>query len=253
MDKLDYSMKEVLQILKISEGTIRNYEKKGLIQCQRNKDNQYRHFSFRELNRMFTIRKYRELGMSLDQIQKMLCCNDLSVSTELLTQHYNSTIEKAQKLLSDANKIKLDILKVEKINTYLKTFSIIKRPNYEFYEVDHIRKQNNEEIFDSYATLLKMNELGKTVHPVVGYVRLNPQPLYPNQKCLYTITRVNSRVHGLNSFSNVLLPLLSYLKTNHYTVIDNILGIKLLTIEEDQDIFDYYEAYIPVKKDETHE
>ena len=246
MDILDYTMKEVLQILKISEGTVRNYEKKGLIHCQRNEDNQYRHFSFRDFNRMITIRKYRDLGMSLDQIRKMLSCNDLTSSRALLDEHYQNTMARATRLLSNAEKIRVDILKVEKINTYLGTFSIINRPDYQFFEY-----RSPDFLFDEYATLMKKEELGRTVHPVIGYVRLNDFPLYPGQKCLYTITRVNSRVHGLNSFSNVLKPLLVYLEKHHYAVTDNILGIKLLTTEQDGECFDYYEAYIPVKKDEV--
>lgn len=138
MGKINYTIGDILKIMNITEGSIRNYEKKGLIKSERNANNKYRYYSYRDLNRIASVRKYRNLGLSLDKIKNLLISDNISDTQSILEDHHRKLIEQANELLENANKINLDIEKINKIEKNLDNFTLIDMPQFYFI---HLIKQ----------------------------------------------------------------------------------------------------------------
>ena len=111
-------------------------------------------------------------------------------------------------------------------------------------------------MFDDYASIAKKEDLcnyNNRITPIVGYIQNNlSEPdnssiIYNAQKCVYTVIKVEPFHYGVISFSQLLYNFLNYIKENNYEIIDDLLAIKLLTLEKDFKQYDYYELYFPIK------
>ena len=67
-----YSIQEVAKLLGVTTNKIRFYEKKGLINPTRGRDNDYRYFTEAEVIEIQTILLYRALGLSVSDIGTLL-------------------------------------------------------------------------------------------------------------------------------------------------------------------------------------
>lgn len=257
MEKLNYTIGEVLKMLNITEGTIRNYERKDLLNSKRYNNNKYRHYDYRDLNRIVTIRKYRKFGMSLDDIKNLFTSNNIKNSKTILEHQQKTLIEQANLLLKNANKIALDIEKIDKVEHYLNKYEIVTRPSFYFYPFDKRSPITNDiiknDLFDDYVSILKKETVYGNTTPIVGFYKNNlsnsndEAMFYKEIQCLYTVIEVEPFRDGTKSFSEVLKYPINYIKNNNYEIIDDSLGIKLLTLEKDSKQYDYYEIYFPIK------
>ena len=257
MKELNFTMGEALKLLNITEGTIRNYEKKGLISSKRQDNNGYRFFTYKDLNRIESVRKYRNLGLSLSEIKDMLCSDNIESTENILEMHRQNLLEEAKSLTQKANKLNDDIAKINKISVHLDKFSFVKRETFCFYPFDEIvthKKIVTENLFDEYASILPKSEIEKDIVPRIGYIQRDNTKfdrkgkLYPECQCLYTVIKVNPTHKGIHSFKEVLMNALSYIDKNNMSVCEDILGIKLLTLEKLEEQYDYYELYIPIEE-----
>lgn len=66
------NIKEAEQLTGISSQNIRYYEKQGLICPARNEDNSYREYSDNDIERLKLIRLFRKLGMSIEELRRLL-------------------------------------------------------------------------------------------------------------------------------------------------------------------------------------
>ncbi len=81
---MKYSISEIANLLGVSIVSVRNYEKCGLIEPQRNEQNNYREYNAIDLNLIRRARSYMSYGFSLSEATEMLLENDLAgVSCEL--------------------------------------------------------------------------------------------------------------------------------------------------------------------------
>lgn len=75
--KMKYSIKKIANLLGISIEAVRNYEKCGLIEPQRNEQNNYRKYNAIDLNVIRRARSYMSYGFSLAEATDMLLNQDL--------------------------------------------------------------------------------------------------------------------------------------------------------------------------------
>ena len=75
---MKYSIGEIANLLGISIVAVRNYEKCGLIEPQRNEQNNYREYNAIDLNLIRRARTYMSYGFSLSESTYMLKGDDLS-------------------------------------------------------------------------------------------------------------------------------------------------------------------------------
>lgn len=256
MEKLYFTIGEILKILNISEGTIRNYEKKGLITSKKQACNHYRRFDYRDLNRIASVRKYRNWELPLSDIKNLLRSETPMSSQKILQEHREKLYEEARRLLENVEKMDLDIDKIERAEKNLDKFTIVDRPSFCFYSFDDIIKDKSivsENAFDEYASIIKKEEFYGTIKPVFGCVKAHQELLpecgtiYPERTCVYTVLKVEPFHAGIKSYSEVLEKSQEYIKQHHYTLTDDILGVKLFTLQQEEKQRDYYEIYIPVE------
>ncbi len=66
-----YFVSDIASLLGVSSQSIRNYEKRGLIRAGRT-ESKYRVFNASDLTTLLFIRKYRNLGFSIDEIESLM-------------------------------------------------------------------------------------------------------------------------------------------------------------------------------------
>jgi DNA-binding transcriptional MerR regulator len=81
-----YNIKELAELAGVSARTLRHYNAVGLLRPLRNRDNDYRVYGPREIDLLQQILLYRELGMPLMDI-KRLVHSDGYDSGEALESH----------------------------------------------------------------------------------------------------------------------------------------------------------------------
>lgn len=69
--KIEYSIKEVMRIFNISKRTLHYYDEIGLLVPKKNLQNQYRYYSQENINALQRILFYKEIGLSIKEIQLM--------------------------------------------------------------------------------------------------------------------------------------------------------------------------------------
>lgn len=195
--------------------------------------------------------------MSLDDIKNLFTSNNIKNSKTILEHQQKILIDKANLLLQNADKIALDIKKIDRVEHYLNKYTIITRPAFYFYPFDKSSPTTNNiiknNLFDDYVSILKKETIYGNVTPIVGFYNNNlsvhndKSIFYKEVQCLYTVIEVEPFRDGTKSFSEVLSYPINYIKNNNYEIIDDSLGIKLLTLEKDSKQHDYYELYFPIK------
>lgn len=119
-----YTIKQVSKIAGITPRTLRHYDNIGLFKPSRVGDNGYRYYGEDSLLRLQQILLYRELGMPLDNIKKVIDSSDFDVMNALMGH-------------------KEDLLKrIEQMRKLVKTVE---------HTISHLRgerEMNSEQLFD---------------------------------------------------------------------------------------------------------
>lgn len=74
----------IARLFGISPEAIRKYEKQGIILPQRDQDNNYRKFNFRDIAHLFRARQYTMCGFSLKEVTKMLSISNFDEAEALI-------------------------------------------------------------------------------------------------------------------------------------------------------------------------
>ncbi|ETP72506.1 putative transcriptional regulator [Lachnospiraceae bacterium JC7] len=78
------NINQASQMTGVSKDMIRFYEKKGMIDPHRNKENNYREYNEHDLNLIVMIHEYSTMGMSLSTISRLMKGQDIKYATEEL-------------------------------------------------------------------------------------------------------------------------------------------------------------------------
>lgn len=128
MDMSDlFSIGEVAKFFGVSVGTLRHYERAGLLKPERiDSKTGYRYYSVRQFEPLNLIRYLRALDMPLDEIRDFLQNRDIDVIEEKLQRQKEAVIQKQRELnlierkidhrlrqLHDAAHVELDTIQVE--------------------------------------------------------------------------------------------------------------------------------------------
>lgn len=101
-----YKIGEIAKLLGISAETIRNYEKKGLIEPYK-EDSNYRYFDIIKVNHLFNIQKFQKYGYNLHEIKEIM--NEVTMK-----EAEHSLINREKELLNEAFYLNL---KINSVNT----------------------------------------------------------------------------------------------------------------------------------------
>ena len=252
MKPITYSMKDITKMLHITETTIRNYEKKGLISIERSENN-YRIFTLKNLSRLISIRKYHRLGYSLDTIKILLNCNNTQSMIETLNIQKLNIEKQIHHLQQNIQMIDTDIHRAEMIRNNIKKSSFIKHPDIRFYSVDDMKHPHgfmNLMEISNYAFMYTPEDLYNNCLPHLGYIKkISDKPL--DQLCLYRLYKVDNSIVGTEGTRKLYDEDLIFLKENGYELCGNVIAVKLFSMMDDNSPVDYIEAYLPIRKTEN--
>jgi DNA-binding transcriptional MerR regulator len=94
---MEYTVQKLGQLAGVSTRTLRYYDQIGLLQPSRINSNGYRIYGQTEVNRLQQILFYKELGVSLDTIKKLLSSPTFHAETAL-REHRKKLIEKRKQI-----------------------------------------------------------------------------------------------------------------------------------------------------------
>ena len=97
---MEYTINKLAQLAGVSTRTLRYYDEIGLLEPSHIKENGYRIYGQVQIDKLQQIMLYKELGVPLEAIKKMICNDDFDLSMAL-EEHLRSLLSK---------KIQLDLL-----------------------------------------------------------------------------------------------------------------------------------------------
>ena len=109
-----FQIGDVAKMFHLSVGTLRHYEKQGLLQPEYiDPETGYRYYSTRQFESLNTIRYLRVLDTPLDQIAEFLKNRDINHIQELLRQQKETVIRKRKELETIERKIDNRLRQIE--------------------------------------------------------------------------------------------------------------------------------------------
>ena len=109
-----FQIGDVAKMFHISVGTLRHYEKSGLLQPEyTDKETGYRYYSTRQFECLNTIRYLRVLDMPLEQIADFLNNRDIDRMQFMLRQQKETVISKQKELKIIERKIENRLRQIE--------------------------------------------------------------------------------------------------------------------------------------------
>lgn len=94
---MEYTINKLAKLARVSTRTLRYYDELGLLSPARMSSNGYRIYGQNEVNRLQQILFYRELGVRLDEIKKIMFSGDYD-SEAALNAHLTALLAKREQL-----------------------------------------------------------------------------------------------------------------------------------------------------------
>ena len=259
-----YTIGEVSNRLGLSRDTLRFYEKKGIIQPEKQK-NGYRTYTYEDIKKLSSIMFYRRLNFSIEDIGRILYKSSFpsycSMIQEKIAEEKHQ-VEKHRQSLIHLTHLQKHYKNVEK---YLNRYDLRPMPPYyqmpdnrfinqtgisdlcytfqEYRIQDHYADQVNEffMIEEDTASIMKMNQA------------LNGYPLLKQERCVYTVVASDSLVLK----SQAVLDTADWARQKGYSPLGIAYSGHLLScafkdiVKENQEIkadtpINYIEVYLPL-------
>lgn len=245
-----YNIGIISKTLNIPRSTLRYWEKEGLISSNRNFNNDYRQFSLNSIYEILDIAFYRKLNISIKEIKKMETQNVKEIEQVLLKNKKN--IDKTISELKNTKKM------IEKRINQIKIFYDLTTNPYQICEsIDNTNRIiefdiKNKDILSLYLNYPENFVLYKERNKDVEYgFILNDKK--------YSYNVIWEKENNENKYAKFILKQNYYnLSTDIKTHIKNLndrgyktgnVIAKYLLTDFEGDKFDYYEAYMEIKKD----
>ncbi len=107
-----YSISEIASLTGVSMEMIRKYERMGLIKIIRNPESNYRKYSVFDLRKIMMIRVYRNMGLSLENIQQLLITPEITDRQEILSRQaiaLEEQLSRTKKMLEEINRLNVNL------------------------------------------------------------------------------------------------------------------------------------------------
>lgn len=223
-DVKKYSIGEISKITGISRDRLRNYEKMGIIEPQREIDNQYRFYTEQDIDRILALDLYRAVELKLPTISKI--CSDSTVEDiSFYLRENEEAIEKQMKHLALLQSRTKELLhSCEIIEKHLDKLCITTMQPYEIIgEIDDYRS------YQEYDKLFRLREDDQPiVYKMQRRILFNQNGIYSNrmiitkplegsinmikQRCVYTV--VKDGENNQNPLMDTFKKCMQYCKEN---------------------------------------
>ncbi|GEL13961.1 hypothetical protein LCO01nite_15100 [Lapidilactobacillus concavus] len=149
---MNYRTSELAKLAGVSQRTIRFYENEGLLVAQRDPQNQYRYFGTDQVDRLQQILFYRQLGLPISQVKKMMLASDYEIVATL--QQQRSALEQQRAQLDQMLQLIDDTIRYQKGDLEMtdeEKFQAFKEASLQENEEkygEEIREQYGEEVVE---------------------------------------------------------------------------------------------------------
>lgn len=128
-----YTIKEVSELLDIKEQTVRYYESKGLVNPERNDDNNYREYTMNDVVHLYYCIKYRQLGLPIKEIKDNFMGGGYEEALRMLVDKKRKEIIKSEALLSYMHDSLKELTELENKDIYIQN---IQDTEFVYCEID---------------------------------------------------------------------------------------------------------------------
>ena len=135
---------EVENIVKLSKKAIRYYEQEGLINPERNQNNDYRQYTEEDLNKLKIIKFLRELGVPINDLKKL---NNHELSLQECLKDRITKIENEEGNYHKVKNMCLEIIKANDtyenidITKYFQNINILNKEGFTMKEIKSNKKK----------------------------------------------------------------------------------------------------------------
>ena len=264
--QLTYTIGTVCKVLNINEATLRLYDRKGLIRSRKD-ERGYRYYTFQDFHTLSLIRHYRNMDLSMEEIRELLYNKSVEQQLQLMRDYAE---EKERFIARQKQILELMSYDVHMINEVLhhdRQYEIIELKSFSF--LDLVQYQENKDL-DTEQILhvteqipsafpgsrLKINEIRENVPVRIGYIVFDTEKiedfsdyiLYPAQKYIRCLVRIDQTSMDISSFYNSVEPGLKYLEENGYKLVNDLIGFKITSEMFAEEFTDYNWIYYPVEQ-----
>lgn len=264
-----YNISKTSKTVNISNELLRHYERLGLIEPER-AENGYRFFSFQDLDKLQGIRRFRNMGFSLAEMETLMYTGDYAQVGEL----YRQALDKARREIvwqREIERVTEQILKEwDALEENVGRFEVVDAP--EVLRVNIRHNENLDEIAGSEAVaawidrmpavfispLFKKEALvsrspeiwfgyGVTVDVFdrLDMAHIPGETHIPAMRCVTSV--IYSRASG-HITCRTLEPLLAYCEENGLRVAGDGWGITLGNCDRDGETFRFHRVFVPVEE-----
>lgn len=125
-DNMKFSISDVGKIAGISKDRLRYYEENGLIAPRRGTDNNYRYYKESELYKVMTIQLYRQMGLGVKEIHKILAVDTTAGICDALAHRQSDLDREILALQRQKELVARSIDDCKKVDQYLNKFVVRK-------------------------------------------------------------------------------------------------------------------------------
>lgn len=258
-----YSIGEVSLRLGLSRDTLRFYEKKGIIQPEK-QENGYRSYTYDDISRLLSIMFYRRLNFSLEDIERILYKSSIHANRSMIQKKIaeeKHQLELHQQSLAHLNQLKLTYDNVRQcLNQYrIRPF----RPHYKISDQKFINELGIPDLCTRFKQfqikehqVVPKEEFFILPEETVLAMHLKPKlkgfPLLKWETCVYTIITSDSFVPDEQKISKAV----SWAKEQGYPLSGHAYGGVLMRcapeeVEDETKILHYLELYLPLSYTST--
>ena len=263
--KNQYTIHEVSTLLGLSTDAIRLYEKEGLVTPLRNQHNHYRYYGANEIHRIMGISLYRQLNVSIAEINQLLSVSDFPQISSRFSDFIHDTEEQIELLQVKLKKMRFMKEHLDTLNHNLGQFSVQRLP--ECYKIftctsEDSLLENFKPIITSpvfsygnFCHFIQRNPSGQYVSQRLDFLIREPMihicpwsdQIHEFEKinscdCIYTVIPCGNGKPASWQFDDMV----SYARKLGYSPKDSAYGFYVYSLMGNQQVTDYYEVYLPV-------
>lgn len=247
-----FSINEISKIYSIPKSTLRYWEEKGLIQPERNQENDYRMYDLKELIHIGDIVFYRNLGFSINQLKSYremsgAQLDDLLTNAQREVEDELAKLEVIQQVIQDRKE------KLSEIKQLSETDYLVANPDFDFlvpysYE-DPLNyasfQENNPSNFTLYLTFKPQMYVQESL---IISKKTKEQPLIWEKKATMQFRQVLLKIPAdVPIDPSIIAEHTTQLRQLGYQT-KAIIARYLGTTKDNQQRFEYYKAWFEVEK-----
>lgn len=258
-----YYTRDLLNFLGVSRDALRFYEEKGLLNPQKNSENNYRNYDVFDIYNLMIINFYKKRGMTINQIQELLQKSDAqyvqsvleSKKKELVKMIYDAqcmlekledTQEFCRNLEGKLNIFTVKGLPLYKINGEISDFIAIE----EYGNLKDIMHSNNNDMLSQIMRYIAFDKdcVTDTKMFIVDVAEIKDESeiylQYP--KCLYTVVE---EIQSINEQEDLMKNMhrlsAEYAEIHDLTLLGEAFAMIRLITHKESETKAYIEIFIP--------